>query len=321
MPRTSLSVVTDSVTARAPSKVNLHLGVGPRRDDGYHDLVTVFQALSLHDDIRVARAHETSVLIRGEGAGSVPADDSNLAVRAATALADWAERSGTVAIEIDKTIPVAGGMAGGSADAAGALVALAALWKLDIGRDDLAAIAADLGSDVPFALHGSTALGTGRGERLMQVLSRGEFHWVLALARVGLSTPAVYQELDRLRDSRSGEVAADDEPDLLRRPDALMQALASGDPHAVAPLLHNDLQPAALSLQPTLRRTLRAGVDAGALGGIVSGSGPTCAFLCADETSAVNVAAELSGAGVARSVRTAHGPAPGARVLGADARS
>ncbi|MCZ4651714.1 4-(cytidine 5'-diphospho)-2-C-methyl-D-erythritol kinase [Gordonia amicalis] len=316
MSRTSLSVVTDSVTARAPSKVNLHLGVGPRRADGYHDLVTVFQALSLHDDVRVARAHELTVAVRGEGAGSVPADASNLAARAAQALAEWADRSAHVAIEIEKTIPVAGGMAGGSADAAGALVALAHLWKLDISRDELAEIAADLGSDVPFALHGNTALGTGRGEQLMQVLSRGEFHWVLALAREGLSTPAVYRELDRLRESRSDET--DDDSDFLRRPDDLMQALASGSPRAVAPLLHNDLQPAALSLQPTLRRTLRAGVDAGALKGIVSGSGPTCAFLCADEQSAVNVAAELSGAGVARAVRTASGPAPGTRILGTD---
>ncbi len=309
-------MVTDSVTARAPSKVNLHLGVGPRRADGYHDLVTVFQALSLHDDVRVARAHELTVAVRGEGAGSVPADASNLAARAAQALAEWADRSAHVAIEIEKTIPVAGGMAGGSADAAGALVALAHLWKLDISRDELAEIAADLGSDVPFALHGNTALGTGRGEQLMQVLSRGEFHWVLALAREGLSTPAVYRELDRLRESRSDET--DDDSDFLRRPDDLMQALASGSPRAVAPLLHNDLQPAALSLQPTLRRTLRAGVDAGALKGIVSGSGPTCAFLCADEQSAVNVAAELSGAGVARAVRTASGPAPGTRILGTD---
>ncbi|MCD2146447.1 4-(cytidine 5'-diphospho)-2-C-methyl-D-erythritol kinase [Gordonia paraffinivorans] len=314
MSPTSLSVVSGSVIARAPSKVNLHLGVGPRRDDGYHDLVTVFQALSLHDDIRVARASDLTIAVRGEGANSVPADSSNLAARAAVALADWAGRPAKVAIDIDKTIPVAGGMAGGSADAAGALVALAQLWKLDISRDALAEIAADLGSDVPFALHGNTALGTGRGEQLMQVLSRGEYHWVLALAREGLSTPAVYRELDRLRESRSGQDL--DEDELLRRPDELIRALASGDPHAVAPLLYNDLQPAALSLQPSLRRTLRAGVDAGALNGIVSGSGPTCAFLCADEQSAVNVAAELSGAGVARSVRTASGPAPGTRVLG-----
>ncbi|MCH5641979.1 MULTISPECIES: 4-(cytidine 5'-diphospho)-2-C-methyl-D-erythritol kinase [unclassified Gordonia (in: high G+C Gram-positive bacteria)] len=313
MPRSSLSVVSDSVTARAPSKVNLHLGVGPRRADGYHDLVTVFQALSLHDDVRVAPSTGLQVTVRGEGASSVPADDSNLAARAVIALAQWAGREPRVDIDIDKSIPVAGGMAGGSADAAAALVAAATMWKLDIDRAELSEIAATLGSDVPFALHGTTALGTGRGEQLMSVLSRGEFHWVLALAREGLSTPQVYGELDRLRDSRSD--GSEDDEDLLRSPDELMVALAAGDPEAVAPLLHNDLQPAALSLQPTLRRTLRAGVDAGALNGIVSGSGPTCAFLCADEDAAVNVAAELSGAGVARSVRTASGPAVGARVV------
>lgn len=311
----SLSVVSDSVTARAPSKVNLHLGVGPRRPDGYHDLVTVFQALSLHDDVRVSPGTDLTVSVRGEGASAVPDDSSNLAARAVQALAEWCGRSPVAAIDIDKSIPVAGGMAGGSADAAAALVAAAAMWKLDVDRDDLSEIAAGLGSDVPFALHGATALGTGRGEQLISVLSRGEFHWVLALAREGLSTPQVYAELDRLRDNRSDDAMADDP---LRRPDDLMQALAAGDPRAVAPLLHNDLQPAALSLQPALRRTLRAGVDAGALNGIVSGSGPTCAFLCLDEGSAVNVAAELSGAGVARSVRTASGPVPGTRVISPD---
>lgn len=315
--RASLSVVSPSVTARAPSKVNLHLGVGPRRPDGFHDLVTVFQALTLHDDIHVRPSSTLSVVTRGEGALSVPDDPSNLAARAAVALAQWAGRSSAVAIEIDKTIPVAGGMAGGSADAAGALVALAELWQIDITRDELAAIAADLGSDVPFALHGGTALGTGRGEELISVLARGQFHWVLALARDGLSTPTVFTELDRLRDNRSGDSDASPAPSdtWLESPDDLLTALASGDPHAVAPLLHNDLQRAALGLQPTLRRTLRAGIEAGALGGIVSGSGPTCAFLCTDESSAVDVAAELSGAGVARAVRTASGPVPGARLI------
>ncbi|MDL9938215.1 4-(cytidine 5'-diphospho)-2-C-methyl-D-erythritol kinase [Gordonia sp. ABSL1-1] len=313
MSRGSLSVVSDAVVARAPSKVNLHLGVGPRRDDGYHDLVTVFQALSLHDDVRISPSSALSVTVRGESAASVPADESNLAVRAVFALGAWADRAAKVSIDIDKAIPVAGGMAGGSADAAAALVALATLWQLDIDRDELSRIAAELGSDIPFSLHGGTALGTGRGEQLIPVLARGEYHWVLAIAREGLSTPAVYGELDRLRDNRSGSEL--DESELLARPDALMQALASGDPEAVAPLLHNDLQPAALSLQPTLRRTLRAGIDAGALNGIVSGSGPTCAFLCADETEAVNVAAELSGAGVTRSVRTASGPVPGTRII------
>lgn len=281
------------------------------RDDGYHDLTTVFQALSLGDDVTVAPADELTVTTTGENAADVPADASNLAARAAIALAGWAGRDPGAAITISKHIPVAGGMAGGSADAAGALVALAALWKLDVDRETLSRLAASLGSDVPFGLHGSTALGTGRGEQLVPVLSRGHFHWVLALAREGLSTPTVFAELDKLRAARPP--ADDDIP--APTPDRLLQALATGDVSSVAALLHNDLQPAALSLQPTLRRTLRAGADAGALQGVVSGSGPTCAFLCADEAAAVNVAAELSGAGVAKAVRVATGPMPGARVV------
>ncbi|GAB16550.1 4-diphosphocytidyl-2-C-methyl-D-erythritol kinase [Gordonia effusa NBRC 100432] len=306
----SLSAVPTPITVHAPSKVNLHLGVGALRDDGYHDLTTVFQALSLGDDISVTTADELTVSTTGEGADHVPDDPTNLAARAAIELAAWAGRDPAAAITISKQIPVAGGMAGGSADAAGALVALAALWNLDVDRETLNTIAAKLGSDVPFGLHGATALGTGRGERLIPILSRGQFHWVLALAREGLSTPAVYGELDRLRATRS-----DDADHETPSPDDLLQALAAGEPSRVATLLHNDLQPAALSLQPTLRRTLRAGVDAGALNGVVSGSGPTCAFLCADEAAAVNVAAELSGAGVAKGVRIASGPVPGARVV------
>ncbi|MGC5248559.1 4-(cytidine 5'-diphospho)-2-C-methyl-D-erythritol kinase [Gordonia sp. DT219] len=308
----SLSVISDAVSVRVPAKVNLHLGVGPLRADGYHDLVTVYQALSLYDDVAVARAAALGVTLareggRGADAADVPLDDDNLAVRAVRALGEWAGRDPRVAIDIVKRIPVAGGMAGGSADAAGALVALAALWKLDIPRAQLLEIAAGLGSDVPFAVQGGTALGTGRGEQLMPTLARGELHWVLAFAREGLSTPAVFGELDRLRADH-----AETFPEQNPRPDALMAALAGGRPEQIAPLLHNDLQPAALSLQPRLRRTLRAGIDAGALGGIVSGSGPTCAFLCADADAAVAVAAELSGAGVARSVRTATGPVTGA---------
>ncbi|MGC4933893.1 4-(cytidine 5'-diphospho)-2-C-methyl-D-erythritol kinase [Gordonia sp. DT30] len=308
----SLSVISDAVSVRVPAKVNLHLGVGPLRADGYHDLVTVYQALSLYDDVTVAQAATLEVTLRREGgrgadAAEVPLGDDNLAVRAVRALGEWADRDPRVTIEIVKRIPVAGGMAGGSADAAGALVALAALWKLDIPRAQLLEIAAGLGSDVPFSVQGGTALGTGRGEQLMPMLARGELHWVLAFAREGLSTPAVFDELDRLRADHS-ETFPEQNP----RPDELMAALAAGRPEQIAPLLHNDLQPAALSLQPGLRRTLRAGIDSGALGGMVSGSGPTCAFLCADADAAVAVAAELSGAGVARSVRTAAGPVGGA---------
>ncbi|MBE7192206.1 MAG: 4-(cytidine 5'-diphospho)-2-C-methyl-D-erythritol kinase [Gordonia polyisoprenivorans] len=308
----SLSVISDAVSVRVPAKVNLHLGVGPLRDDGYHDLVTVYQALSLYDDVTVARAAALGVTLRREGgrgadAADVPLDDDNLAIKAVSALGKWADRDPRVAIEIVKRIPVAGGMAGGSADAAGALVALAALWKLDLPRAELLEIAAGLGSDVPFSVQGGTAMGTGRGEQLMPMIARGELHWVLAFARDGLSTPAVFAELDRLRADHADAFDVHNP-----RPDELVQALTTGEPTQIAPLLHNDLQPAALSLQPGLRRTLRAGVDAGALNGIVSGSGPTCAFLCADADAAVAVAAELSGAGVARSVRTASGPVSGA---------
>ncbi len=302
-----LSVVPAPVVARAPAKVNLHLAVGELRADRFHELRTVFQALSLADEIRVQAATGLHVVVRGEGASGVPTGQHNLAWKAATRLAHLAGREPQVEIAIDKKIPVAGGMGGGSADAAATLVALDAFWRLGLSRDELSAIAAELGSDVPFALHGGTAYGTGRGERLLPVLARDTFHWVLALAKGGLSTPRVFGELDRLRARGS--------PARLGDAEALMHALASGDAVRLAPLLGNDLQAAAVSLEPGLRRTLRAGVEVGALAGMVSGSGPTCAFLCADHDTAVEVSAELSGAGVCRGVRVATGPAPGARVI------
>ncbi|MDP0397910.1 4-(cytidine 5'-diphospho)-2-C-methyl-D-erythritol kinase [Tsukamurella strandjordii] len=302
-----LSVVPPSLTVRAPAKVNLHLGVGDVRPDGYHELQTVFQALSLHDEVTLSRSEELSLHVSGEGAQDVPTDPTNLAARAVVALAERYGLDPALRIAIAKGIPVAGGMAGGSADAAAALLGAATLWHLDLSRPELDEIAATLGSDVPFSLHGGTALGTGRGEQLIPALSRGEFHWTLALAREGLSTPAVYRELDRLR-----EVG---DPPRAGSPDDLLAAVASGDPNRLAPLLANDLQAAALSLQPGLRRTLRAGMEAGALAGIVSGSGPTCAFLCIDADSAVEVGSELAGAGVCRTVRVASGPVAGAEVL------
>ncbi|MEU4666748.1 4-(cytidine 5'-diphospho)-2-C-methyl-D-erythritol kinase [Amycolatopsis sp. NPDC023774] len=309
-----LAVVPPPVTVRVPAKVNLHLAIGDLRDDGYHDLVTVFQALSLTDEVTVAATDEPGLEVFGEGEGLVPTDATNLAWRAAQELSAYAGRAEgddpKVRIVLRKGIPVAGGMAGGSADAAATLVGLASLWKLDVTRDELAAIAGKLGSDVPFALYGGTALGTGRGEQLVPVLSRHTFHWVLAFDTEGLSTPKVFGELDRLR--------ADGNPPRIGSHTPVVEALASGDPRQLALLLGNDLQAAAVSLRPGLRRTLRAGVNAGALAGCVSGSGPTCAFLCADAQAAVEVAAELSGAGVCRTVRVAHGPVPGARLVGGD---
>jgi 4-diphosphocytidyl-2-C-methyl-D-erythritol kinase len=308
-------VPTGSVTVRVPGKVNLYLGVGDRRDDGYHELTTVFHAVSLLDEVIVRNADVLSLEMSGEGVESLPTDERNLAWRAAELMAEHVGRSPDVAISIEKSIPVAGGMAGGSADAAAVLVAMNTLWELGVPRRDLHALAAQLGSDVPFALHGGTALGTGRGEELATVLARSTFHWVLAFAEGGLSTPAVFSEIDRLRDKRR------DQPPRLDDPEPVLAALASGDPAELAPLLGNDLQPAALSLDPGLRRTLRAGADAGALAGIVSGSGPTCAFLCMSAAAAIDVGAELAGAGVCRTVRVASGPVHGARVVPAPSTS
>lgn len=302
-----LTVVPRPVAAIASAKVNLFLGVGDLRDDGYHDLETVFQALTLTSTVTVSQAERMGVSVSGEGRGEVPLDSTNLAWRAAEAVAAAAGITASVHLELLKGIPVAGGMAGGSADAAAALVACNEFFGAGLGREQLHALAAGLGSDVPFSLSGGTAIGKGRGEQLLPVLARHPLHWVIALARGGLSTPAVFRELDRLR--------AEGEPPRLGSADELVRELAQGDPRRIAPLLGNDLQAAALSLMPALRRTLRAGVEAGALAGIVSGSGPTCVFLCEDAAAAVEVATELSGRGVCRAVRTASGPTHGARLV------
>ncbi|OBG31952.1 MULTISPECIES: 4-(cytidine 5'-diphospho)-2-C-methyl-D-erythritol kinase [Mycolicibacter] len=299
---------TGSVTVRVPGKLNLYLAVGDCRDDGYHELTTVFHAVSLVDEVTVRDADVLSLRVSGEGADVLPTDERNLAWQAAELMAEYVGRAPDVAISIDKSIPVAGGMAGGSADAAAVLVGMNVLWELGVPRRDLHSLAARLGSDVPFALHGGTALGTGRGEELATVLTRETFHWVLAFADRGLSTPAVFKELDRLRDTgRKLPESGDPEP--------VLAALAAGDPQRLAGLLGNDLQAAAISLNPDLRRTLRAGVEAGALAGVVSGSGPTCAFLCSSAQSAADVAVELSALGAGRAVRVASGPVYGARVV------
>jgi 4-diphosphocytidyl-2-C-methyl-D-erythritol kinase len=316
---TQVDEPTGSVTARVPAKVNLQLSVGPLREDGYHDLVTVFHAVSLFDEVTVTRADRTSVVVTGEGGPAVPLGPANLAVRAAVALARATGRrgrgAGGVKIEIRKRIPVAAGLAGGSADAAAALVACSELWRTGLTTAELADVAARVGSDVPFSLTGGTAVGVGRGERLTTALVSGSYQWVLAFGATGLSTPDVYAACDRLRAARrskDGQPVAVPEPRLSTE---LMAALRSGDPAAVGPLLTNDLQPAALSLQPLLRRALQAGREHGALGAIVSGSGPTCAFLARSAEAARELAVAVTGAGVCRAVVQVSGPVPGASVV------
>ncbi|MEY4496858.1 MAG: hypothetical protein RLZZ364_163 [Actinomycetota bacterium] len=300
----------NSVTVRVPAKVNLQLSVGPREANGYHNLVSVFQAVSIFDDVTITKSHPGSgvtISVTGDQTHGVPEDSSNLAVKAAQLIGEKYDLDVDVHIEVKKSIPVAGGMAGGSADAAATLVAMDALYRLEASREELLALGSQLGSDVPFMIAGGTAVGTGRGDQLTAALSRGTYHWVFALSTVGLSTPAVYAECDRMRAEL--EVA---DPKVS---DQLMQALLTGNPELVGRALTNDLQNPACSLRPALTLVLEVGREYGALGAIVSGSGPTVAFLVGDEEAGLDLAVALTASGVVGSVARATGPVHGARVI------
>jgi 4-diphosphocytidyl-2-C-methyl-D-erythritol kinase len=299
-----------SVSVRVPAKVNLQLSVGPREEDGFHNLVSVFQAISIFDEVTISLSQPKTgitVSVVGDQTHGVPADSNNLAAQAAALMAKEYDLDLDVHIEIKKSIPVAGGMAGGSADAAATIVAIDYLFSLGMNREEMSEVASRLGSDVPFMLNGGTAIGTGHGDQLTSALSRGTYHWVLALSTHGLSTPAVYAECDRLR---TGLDIVEPQTN-----EALMQALLAADPESVGAALINDLQPAACSLRPALRLVLDVGQEYGALGALVSGSGPTVAFLVADEDSGLDLAVALTASGVVGSVARAYGPVAGAKVI------
>lgn len=298
------------VVVRVPAKVNLELRVGPLRDDGFHDLATTFHAVDIFDEVTVTPDAEFSVSVTGVGEDKVPTDETNLAYRAAALLAERFDVEERCAIRIVKAIPVAGGMAGGSADAAATLVACDTLWGLGLRRHELEEIAAELGSDVPFALTGGTALGTGRGEQIVPVLATGTFEWLFALTHEGLSTPSVYAECDRLRE---GEDVPEPQPS-----DGLLASLRSGDVHGVALAMHNDLESAALSLMPSLRPLMEMGLEMGALCALVSGSGPTVAFLLKDRQDAVALRRVLEAGGLADDFVHASSTPHGAQVLVVD---
>lgn len=309
----SMAQRSDAVHVRAPGKINVYLGVGSRHDDGYHSLATVFQAVSLYEDVYATPADGFSLDVVGDvNLAGVPTDDRNLAMRAAKLLAQATGTDQGVHLSIRKGVPVAGGMGGGSADAAAALVACDALWGTDVGPRRLHELAARLGADVPFALHGGTAVGAGRGDELTPALARGRFDWVLVLSDEGLSTPEIYGRLDEMRSH--GEALADDPPLSLDVPIPLLQALRAGDPHELAPVMLNDLEAPAIADRPDLTLTLADGVRFGALTGIVSGSGPTIAFLCAGAEAAKRVQEELQATG--RTALHVHGPVPGAQIIG-----
>lgn len=298
---------SDSVTVRAAAKINLGLGVGPVRPDGYHPLETVYQAIGLYDDVTVSSSEEWVVEVEstsGVDVSGVPRDENNLAVRAGKALQDHHGLTESPArIAIAKGIPVAGGLAGGSADAAATLVGLDRLWNLNTSDDDLLAVAAGLGSDVPFALIGGTAHGTGHGEIVEPVADTGSYWWVLLPHPEGMSTPAVYAAYDRSPRPVTREPV-----------DRLRTALATGEPALVGAALWNDLQEPALRLRPDLRATLDAVRRTTALGVLLSGSGPTVLALAQDGDHARALAEELSADGV-HPTWTAPGPVSGVHLV------
>ena len=298
------------VIARVPAKVNLQLAVGPLGNVGFHEVTTVFQAISLFDDVTVATAPENngiSIQITGQTSKGVPSDSSNLAVKAATLMIKKYDLPNDLSIKLKKEIPVAGGMAGGSADAAGVIVGLDSLFELGLSRDEMEMVGSKIGADVPFSICGGVAIGTGRGDQITPALFKGSYNWVLALSGQGLATPSVYAECDRLREGLSISTPVVSEQ--------LMQALRAGDTKALGKSLSNDLQPAACSLRPALRLVLDVGIDYGALGGIVSGSGPTVVFLVKDDDHAMDLTVALSSSGVISSVVRATGAVAGARII------
>jgi 4-diphosphocytidyl-2-C-methyl-D-erythritol kinase len=299
--------VTTPLAVRVPAKINLWMSVGGPRADGFHDVATVYHAVSLYDEILATPSDTITVTVEGRHADQVPAGSGNIAARAAHLLAATMGIAEGIHLHIRKSIPVAAGLAGGSADAAGALVACDALWSLGLTRDDLAGFAAQVGSDVPFSLLGGTAIGTGRGEVLTPALARGEFQWVLATAAFGLSTPAAYAELDR---QRARQVLP--EPFV---PERVMKALMTGNPEVLGGVLGTDFEPVALAMAPALGEVIDLGMDYGALGGLISGSGPTVVFLARDGGHAEDLCAALKASELVHEVLRAHGPVPGARVV------
>jgi 4-diphosphocytidyl-2-C-methyl-D-erythritol kinase len=306
------AAVSTMVHARAPGKINVFLKVGSLLEDGYHDVAIAYQAVSLYEDVRAYPSDDFSVSVTGTvDLSRVPTDGSNIAIKAARLLAARTGFRGGVRLEIDKHVPVTGGMGGGSADAAATLLACDALWGTDYPRESMIALAAELGADVPFALVGGTAIGTGRGDELSPALAKGQYQWVLALSEFGLSTPAVYQELDHHRDRHKQDIfPASMQPTVDSN---VLQALRAGDPHMLAETLHNDLQAPALHLEPSLSEVLELGEQNGALAGIVSGSGPTVAFLAADLDGALELQIALSAARI--NVVRVTGPVHGARIV------
>lgn len=303
---------TATVRASAPGKINVFLGVGAVMDDGYHEVASAYQALTLGDTVTARPAEDFRMTATHPVSGEeLPVPAGALSLRAAKALAKRARFRGGVHLHVDKMLPISGGLGGGSANAAAALLACQELWGTELPRDTMAALAARIGADVPFALRGGSAIGTGRGDQLSPVLATGVFHWVIVLCTQGLSTVSAYRALDahRVKHARDIEPAAQT-PVV---PAEVLHAIRAGDPDQLAAAMHNELQAAVLSMRPELSRVIECGEVAGALAGMVVGSGPSVAFLVADAEHAAEVSDELRAFG--HNAHTVTSPSPGARLL------
>jgi len=304
-----------TVRVKAPGKVNVSLAVGPLRADGYHSVASVYLAVSLYEEVSATSTAAPGITISLSpestldlDAVDIPLDSSNLAYKAAAIMADVSEHATGVHLEITKRVPVAGGMGGGSADAAATLLACDALWNSGLSREELAHLAAELGADVPFSLLGGTAVGLGLGDELSPALAKAQTHWVLVVANYGLSTPEVYRTLDRLRAAEGIEAGEPTGVD-----PQILAALRGGDAESLSRVLVNDLQRASIELSPALRDTLGIGESHGAIAGMVSGSGPTVALLADDSVAAEALAEDLRRQGL--TAIPVHGPVPGARII------
>lgn len=289
--------MTIQVSASAPGKINIFFKVGALKSDGYHDVLSIYQALDIRETVKVADSSRWKVSVSGalseEQIAAVPTGEENLVVRAAKSIGQLAKltRIPELSFEITKNVPVAGGMGGGSADAAAAMLAVDELWDTQVAGEALMKAAAELGADIPFALLGGTAIGIGRGDKLDPIDDVQKLHWVLVPMDVGLSTPRVYAKLDEMRAAKGQDPTLVPVPEV---PYELIDALVHGDAREVAKHLHNDLQDAAVALMPELSITMHAGLAAGALAAMVSGSGPTIAMLAESEEAAESIANHLA---------------------------
>jgi len=294
------------VTVRAPGKINLALHVGPREASGYHDLLSVFHAVDVWETLTAEDASEFSLTVSGDVVlDEIPLDENNLVIKAARAVQRLCGFEGAAAFHVDKQVTVGGGMAGGSADAAAALIAVDALWGTKLSQVQLLELAAELGSDVPFSLEGYTQIGRGRGH-LLEPIDSLPFYWVIVPQTLHLSTPLVYSTLDVMR----GESAPAVPPAPSR---GLLDALFAGDAHELAGELVNDLAAPAISLAPQIESVLETGANLGALAGMVSGSGPTCVFLTKDAEHQARLSDGFEAAGIY--ALSASSPARGAHLL------